>query len=108
MDRLAELDATIMDAPLGLVNLIGDRNQDLVGLVGLGEPHASQRRLSVEVGYCPATTLAAGKPVYIEDAAEDPAFAEHSAHLELGFVAYTGVPIQRMRAPEAARRALPP
>lgn len=94
MDRLAELAATVMDAPVGLVNLIGDRHQDLVGLVGLGEPHASQRRLPVAVGYCPATTLAAGKPVYIEDAAEDPAFAEHSAHLDLGFVAYAGVPLR--------------
>jgi GAF domain-containing protein len=92
LDRLAELAATIMDTPIGIVNLI-DREQHLVGLVGLGEPFATTRQASIDTGFCP-TMLFSGRPLYIEDAAEDPAFADHPARVELGFAAYAGCPLR--------------
>jgi GAF domain-containing protein len=92
LDRLAELAATIMDTPIGIVNLI-DREQHLLGLVGLGEPFATTRKAPIDTGFCPAT-LFSGRPLYIEDAAEDPAFADHPARAELGFAAYAGCPLR--------------
>lgn len=92
MDRLAELAAIVMDAPSGIVNLI-DTQQHLVGQFGLAEPFATSRQASIDTGYCPSTFFA-GRPLHIEDAAEDPAFADHPARGELGFAAYAGCPLR--------------
>lgn len=92
LDRLAELAAIVMDTPIGIVNLV-DTQQHLVGLVGLGEPFATSRLASIDTGFCPVT-LFTGKPLYIEDAAEDPAFVDHSGHVDLGFSAYAGTPLR--------------
>jgi GAF domain-containing protein len=92
LDRLAKLATSVMDTPIGIVNLI-DTEQHLVGQVGLGEPFATSRQASIDTGFCPSTFFS-GKPLYIEDAAEDPALAAHPAYLELGFVAYAGVPLR--------------
>ncbi|MDQ2789872.1 MAG: hypothetical protein DLM60_16425 [Pseudonocardiales bacterium] len=92
LDRLAELAATVVDAPIGIVNLI-DSQQHFVGMVGLGEPFATSRTASIDTGFCPLTFFA-GRPLYIEDAAEVPTFADHPAHLEFGFHAYAGCPLR--------------
>ncbi|MFN2534001.1 MAG: GAF domain-containing protein [Pseudonocardiaceae bacterium] len=92
MDRLAELAAIVMDAPIAIVNLI-DTQQHLVGLFGLAEPFVTSRLASIDTGYCPSTFFA-GRPLNIEDAAEDPAFADHPARAELGFAAYAGCPLR--------------
>jgi GAF domain-containing protein len=92
LDRLAELAATVMDTPIGIVNLI-DTEQHLVGLAGLGEPFATSRLASIDTGYCPST-LFAGTPLYIEDAAEEPTLVDHPSHVELGFAAYAGAPLR--------------
>ena len=92
LDRLAQLAAIVMDTPIGIVNLI-DTEQHLVGQVGLGEPFATSRQASIDTGFCPITFFS-GKPLYIENAAEDPALADHPAHIELGFAAYAGCPLR--------------
>lgn len=92
LDRLAELAAIVMDAPIAIVNLI-DTQQHLVGQYGLAEPFATSRQASISTGYCQSTLLA-GQPLYIEDAAEDPDFADHPARAELGFAAYAGCPLR--------------
>lgn len=94
MDRLAELAAIVMDAPVAMVSLIDDRYQHLVGLFGSVGACAAGRRAPIDFGYCPDTTMVSGLPVYLEDAADDPAFAGHAAHLEAGFVAYAAVPLR--------------
>ena len=91
LDRLAELAAIVMDAPVGIVNLIDDQ-QNFVGMVGLGEPFATSRVASIDTGFCPSTFFA-GSPLYIEDAAES-SFADHPARVELGFNAYAGFPLR--------------
>lgn len=92
LDRLAELAAIVMDTPIGIVNLI-DTEQHLVGQVGLGEPFATSRLAPLDSGFCPST-LFSGKPLYIEDAAEEPAFVDHPCRVELGFAAYAGAPLR--------------
>lgn len=93
MDRLAELAATVMDAPMALVSLLDDQTQHIVGLYGIGEPLASQRSVPVEAGYCVAT-LRSGTALYLDDAAADPDFATHPAYTEAGMVAYAGAPLR--------------
>lgn len=92
LDRLAKLAASVMDTPIGIVNLI-DTEQHLVGQVGLGEPFATSRQASIDTGFCP-TTFSSGKPLYIEDAAEDAVFVDHPGRVELGFAAYAGCPLR--------------
>ncbi len=93
LDRLAGLAAVVMDAPVGVVNLVGAEQQHLVGVAGMDEPLGSSRQISVQQGYYPSTLLA-GEPLFIEDAAADPEFAEHPGYSELGFQAYAGVPLR--------------
>lgn len=93
LDRLAELAAVVMDAPVGLVNLIEAEEQHLVGAFGIGEPLATRRRLPLDVSFCKSTLLL-GKPVYVADADEDPEFADHPGHVDLGFVGYAGAPLR--------------
>ncbi len=92
LDRLAELAAIVMDTSIGVVDLV-DTQQHLVGLVGLGEPFATSRLASIDTGFCPIMLLT-GNPLYIEDAAEEPAFVDHPAHTDLGFSAYAGCPLR--------------
>jgi serine phosphatase RsbU (regulator of sigma subunit)/PAS domain-containing protein len=92
MDRLAGLAATVMDAPVGIVSLIGARRQHLVGLHGMAGPLLDRRWIPLRSGYCQAT-LRLGRPLYLQDAAGDPEFVAHPARQELGFVAYAGAPL---------------
>lgn len=81
-----------MDTPVAMVNLIDEREQHLVGLLG-GPSEFASRRLSVDVGFCPSTLLT-GRPRFVEDAHEDPEFLDNPAVTELGFVAYAGAPLR--------------
>jgi GAF domain-containing protein len=92
LDRLAELAAIVMGTPIAAVNLI-DTEQHLVGQFGFDEPFATLRLASIDTGFCPSTFFT-GQPLYIEDAAEDPGFADHPAYHELGFAAYAGCPLR--------------
>lgn len=91
MDRLAELAATVMDAPVGMVNLLSGSEQHVVGLFGV--PGEVRRDVPLAAGYC-ASTLRSGAPLYLDDAAADPSFRDHPAFRELGFVAYAGAPLR--------------
>lgn len=92
LDRLAELAATVLDTPIGVVNLI-DTEQHLVGQVGLGEPFATSRQASIDTGFYPSAFFV-DKPLYIENVAEEPAFIHHPGHVTLGFIAYAGAPLR--------------
>lgn len=93
LDRLAGLAAVVMDAPVGVVNLVGAEQQHLVGSAGMGEPLSSSRQASVQTCYCPVVVLA-GEPLFLEDAAADAEFAGYSGYAALGFHAYAGVPLR--------------
>lgn len=92
LDRLAALAATVMDTPIGMVNLI-DTEQHLVGQIGLSEPLETFRVEPTERDYC-SSTLFSGKPLYIEDAADELAFVDSPSLTKLGFVAYAGAPLR--------------
>ncbi|MDQ3905659.1 MAG: hypothetical protein M3300_09510, partial [Actinomycetota bacterium] len=69
LDRLAELAAIVMDAPIALVNVI-DTQLHLVGQFGLTEPFATSRQSSISNDFCQSTGFAA-HPIFIEDATEE-------------------------------------
>jgi GAF domain-containing protein len=76
VDRLAELAAVVMDAPIGFVGLIGAGHLYVVALVGLSRPLRATRRLSTRSGGYPLAALLAGEAAFIEDGAEAPRFVE--------------------------------
>lgn len=92
LDRLAELAAIVMDAPIALVNVI-DTQSHLVGQFGLTEPFATSRQVSVDTTFCPSAWFVE-QPLYIEDAAEDPSFTEQLAGFALDFAAYAVCPLR--------------
>jgi GAF domain-containing protein len=92
LDRLAELAAIVVDAPIALVNVI-DTQPHLVGQFGLTEPFATSRQASMNIIIYQSAWFAE-QPLYIEDAAEDPTFADHPDRAELDFAAYAGCPLR--------------
>jgi GAF domain-containing protein len=92
LDRLAELAAIVMDAPIALVNVI-DTQPHLVGQFGLTEPFATSRQSSISNDFCQSTGFAA-HPIFIEDATEEIISADRPDGAELGFAAYAGCPLR--------------
>lgn len=83
----------VMDAPVGMVDLVGQDEQYLVGLVGLGEPWCSSRRAPP----CPGLALSimqAGEPRFVENVAHEPDLADQAGHAGVSFVAFAGIPLR--------------
>jgi len=92
LDRLAELAAIVMDAPIALVNVI-DTQPHLVGQFGITEPFATYWQTEVGANFCHSCWFV-DQPLYVEDATEDPSFADHPDGTQLGFAAYAGCPLR--------------
>ncbi|HEY6422204.1 MAG TPA: SpoIIE family protein phosphatase [Pseudonocardiaceae bacterium] len=91
-DRLALLTATVLDAPIALVNLVGI-TQFTAGMFGVGDIPEAARELSLDSTLCPIV-VAQGEPLLVDDARTDSRFATHPACSVFGLVAYAGTPIR--------------
>jgi GAF domain-containing protein len=91
LDRIARLACRVLDVPVALVNLVGDDRQRFVGCGG-PEPWASIAEMPLTAGFCPFA-LGAGDAYALEDARTDPVSAANPAVVQLGVVAYAGVPL---------------
>lgn len=91
-DRLAELAATILAAPIALVSLVDRDRQFFVSCPGLPEPWRTARETPLSHSFC-QHAVRTGEPLIIDDARRDPKFAENSAVDELGVIAYAGIPL---------------
>ncbi|MGH9110617.1 MAG: SpoIIE family protein phosphatase [Acidimicrobiales bacterium] len=89
-DRLAELAAVALDAPMALVNFVDVDRQRLAGCVGLPEPYATSRELPADQNYR-LLALALDGAVLVGDLAS--AFADSPVRQVFGAVAYAGVPL---------------
>lgn len=91
-DRLARSVAEELTAPYALVVLLSKGGQVFPGAFGLSEPCASRRSmpLSHSMSKWVATS---GSPLTLRDAREHPEFATGPSVLELGAVAYAGMPL---------------
>ncbi len=91
-DRLTRLAATILRAPIALVSLVDVDRQFFKSAIGLPEPVASERQTPLSHSFC-QHTVSSGAPLIIADAREHPLVRDNPAILDLGVVAYAGIPL---------------
>ncbi|HEX8273483.1 MAG TPA: GAF domain-containing protein [Longimicrobiaceae bacterium] len=91
-DRLTELAARLLSAPIALVTLVDEDRQFFKSCIGLPEPWASRRGTPLSHSFC-QHVVASRQPLVIEDAREHPLVRDNDAIRDLGVVAYLGVPL---------------
>ena len=91
-DRLARLAARLLDAPVALVSLVDQDRQFFKACIGLPEPWSSVRQTPLSHSYC-RHLLDPKAPLVIDDARLDPRVRDNPAILELGLLAYLGIPL---------------
>jgi sigma-B regulation protein RsbU (phosphoserine phosphatase) len=91
-DRLTRLASRLVKAPVTLLSLIEARRQFFKSHVGLPEPLATRREIPLSHSFC-RHVVASGEPLIIEDARTEPLAAQNPAVLEMGGIAYAGIPL---------------
>ena len=86
-DRCTRIATGLLDAPVSLVNFVGERRQWLKSRVGF-----EKQELDLEPSFC-TRVIDKGAPLVVEDAAGDERFAETTCVAEHGFRFYAGVPL---------------
>jgi hypothetical protein len=91
-DRLAELAAKLLNAPVALISLVDDARQFFKSCLGLAEPWNSLRETPLSHSFC-RHALDSPDPLVIEDARTHPLVRDNLAIRDLDVVAYAGVPL---------------
>ena len=91
-DRLTELAAQLLEAPVSLVTLVDADRQFFLSSSGLPEPVRSVRQTPIELSIC-QHAVAAGRPLIVGDTRADPVLTDNPAVRELGVAAYAGIPL---------------
>ncbi|BAL86139.1 putative magnesium/manganese-dependent protein phosphatase with GAF domain [Actinoplanes missouriensis 431] len=91
-DRVAMLVNKLVDAPMGVVCLVAEDRQYLAGQVGVPEPLATVREMSLTHSFSRHVVMA-GRLLAIPDVRADPRTRDNPAIRELGALAYAGAPI---------------
>jgi len=93
-DLVAKIVREDLDVPVALVSLVSAEEQVFPGAAGLAEPWASERSTPLSHSFC-QHVVTSGAPFVVENANDDPLVADNLAVLELGVIAYAGVPLRR-------------
>ena len=91
-DRLTRLAAKLLGAPVSLVSLVDKDRQFFKSAHGLAEPWASRRQTPLSHSFCQYVVTDAG-PLVVGDATQHPFLKDNGAVLDLGVVAYLGMPL---------------
>jgi len=91
-DRLAQLAAKLLNAPVALISLVDDDRQFFKSCVGLAEPWSTTRETPLSHSFC-RHALSSAEPLVIEDARTHPLVRDNLAIRDLDVVAYAGVPL---------------
>jgi GAF domain-containing protein len=91
-DRLTGLATRVLRAPVALVALVDADRQFFKSCVGLPEPWATRRQTPLSHSFC-RHEVAACAPLVIEDARAHPLVRDNPAIVDLGVVAYLGIPL---------------
>lgn len=92
-DRLTTLASKLLNAPIALVSLVDDHRQFFKSQIGLPEPWATNRESTLPYSFC-KHVVTTGEPLIISDARSHPVLQENRVVIELGAVAYAGIPLQ--------------
>ncbi|AEV82039.1 phosphatase [Actinoplanes sp. SE50] len=91
-DRVAMLVRKLVDAPLGVVSLVGAERQHLAGQVGMPEPFASGRSMPLTHSFS-RHVVVNGRLVVIPDVRVDLRTRGNPSIEQLGAIAFAGAPI---------------
>ncbi|UGS35933.1 PP2C family protein-serine/threonine phosphatase [Capillimicrobium parvum] len=86
-DRIARIAAIALRAPMAVVTLPGDDEQQLVGAYGAEELVDGHATLPLAHGLCPIS-LTASEPFVVEDIVDEPILRDNVSARTLGLVAY--------------------
>jgi GAF domain-containing protein len=93
LDELCLRTAERVGSPVALISLVDTEGQALPGAFGLAEPWASERWTPLTHSFC-QHVVTSGKPFVVANAHDDPVVAKNLAVMELGVIAYAGVPLR--------------
>jgi PAS domain S-box-containing protein len=91
-ERLTQLAAKILNAPIALISFVDDRRQFFKGFVGLSEPWATLRETPLSHSFC-QHVITSGAPLIIDDARSHPLVRDNLAIRDLNVSAYAGIPL---------------
>ena len=91
-DRLTRVAKAMLRVPVALVTLVDRDRQFFKSASGLGEQFVNWRSNPLTYSFC-KFTVGLREPFVIADARQDPRIAHYPTVVELGVIAYAGVPL---------------
>ncbi|HUE75497.1 MAG TPA: GAF domain-containing protein [Chloroflexota bacterium] len=91
-DRLTHLATRLLGTSMALISLVDQDRQFFKSSVGLPEPWLSRRGTPLSHSYC-QFAVSSGEPLIVEDARAHELLRGNPALVDLGFVAYAGIPL---------------
>ena len=92
-DRLARVTARLLDVPVVLMSIVDRQRQFFKAQVGLSAPLNATRQTPISHSFC-QWVVTANEELVVEDARRDVLLATNPATVEMGIVAYAGVPLR--------------
>lgn len=92
-DRLARLTAQLLDVPVVLMSIVDRQRQFFKAQVGLSEPLNMTRQTPIAHSFC-QWVVTGDEELVVEDARRDLLLSANPATVEMGIVAYAGVPLR--------------
>lgn len=92
-DRLTDLAASLVGAPVALISMVGDDEQYFVSQSRSSDAVSPSGRTPLSQSVC-RTVVESGVPLVLHDLGTDERFVSHPARSELSVGAYCGVPIR--------------
>jgi GAF domain-containing protein len=92
LDWFARKAAQLLAAPIGLVSLVALDGQVWPGAFGLPQPWATERATPLSHSFC-QYVVRTERPFLVTNAHDNPLVAQNEAVMDLGVVAYAGVPV---------------
>lgn len=91
-DRFTRLASNILQAPVALVSLVDQQRQFFKSCVGLNEPWSQTRQTPLSHSFC-KHVVTTSEVLMIEDARQHPVLKDSPAIVDLGVIAYLGIPL---------------
>ncbi|CAA9490810.1 MAG: RsbT co-antagonist protein RsbRA, partial [uncultured Solirubrobacteraceae bacterium] len=92
-DRLTRVAASALGVPVSLVSLVDEDRQFFKSCLGLPQPWADRRETPLTHSFCQHVVTGAA-PLIISDAREHPLVHDNLAIVDLGVIAYAGIPLK--------------
>ena len=97
-DRFARIVSERLVVPVALVSLVDVEGQVFPGAYGLPQPWDAERWTPLSHSFC-QHVVTSGRPLVVANANDDPLVAANLAVMELGVIAYAGVPLRTGSGP---------